>query len=171
MLASSVYFPFDSNFWCVICSYWLSEYIDIHYNTVFVYLITISSITVKYSTTYAVYLSDAFRPRSPVVWSSPAYHGDRHGRTMITCDAWLMIDPRSSTMCGRRAARSPLLWWWPCLSSTWNSVGVHWMTVGYVTYNFVCMIGHWAHIIQANLSLYVLPARKGKNKTAYRVEP
>ena len=40
------------------------------------------------STIYAVYLSDAFRPRSPVVWSSTAYHGNRHCRTMITCDAW-----------------------------------------------------------------------------------
>ena len=41
------------------------------------------------STIYAVYLRDAFRPRSPVVWSSAAYHSDIHGRTMIVlrlCD-------------------------------------------------------------------------------------
>ena len=25
---------------------------------------------------------------SPVVWSLAAYHGDRHGRTTITCNAW-----------------------------------------------------------------------------------
>ena len=38
------------------------------------------------STIYAVYLCDAFHPRSPVVWSSAAYHGDRRGRTMIALD-------------------------------------------------------------------------------------
>ena len=40
------------------------------------------------STIYAVHLCDAFRPRSPVVWSLAPHHGDRHGRTMITCGAW-----------------------------------------------------------------------------------
>ena len=39
-------------------------------------------------TNYAVFLCDAFHPRSPVVWSSAAYIGDRHGRTMMNCDAW-----------------------------------------------------------------------------------
>ena len=28
----------------------------------------------------------SFTARSPVVWSLAAYHGNRHGRTMITCD-------------------------------------------------------------------------------------
>ena len=51
------------------------------------------------STTYAVYLCDAFRPRSPVVWSSAAYHGNRHGRTMITCDAWRLTDQLNLNYC------------------------------------------------------------------------
>ena len=32
--------------------------------------------------------------RSPVVWSTVAYHGDRHGQNMITCDAWRLTSIR-----------------------------------------------------------------------------
>ena len=37
---------------------------------------------------YAVFLCDARHPLFLAVWSSAAYRNDRHGRTMIICDAW-----------------------------------------------------------------------------------
>ena len=37
---------------------------------------------------YMVFICDDCHPLFPVVWSSVPYPNDRHGRTMIVCDAW-----------------------------------------------------------------------------------
>ena len=40
---------------------------------------------------YAVFLCDVSHPLLLAVFSSVAYHDDKHGGTMITCDAWRLI--------------------------------------------------------------------------------
>ena len=52
------------------------------------------------SITYAVYLCNAFHPRSPVVWSLARHHGDRHGWTMITCNALRLTEKATEARLG-----------------------------------------------------------------------
>ena len=57
---------------------------------------------------YDIFLCDDCHPLFIVVWSSAAYHDDRHGQTMIACVAWRLTVRAPGIRRGYRPA--PSLW-------------------------------------------------------------
>ena len=98
---------------------------------------------------HKVFVCDAYHPLFLAVWSSAAYHDDRHGRTMITYDVWrLTVKPPDLRWGYWPVAIHIRLFYAPCIICQASSCSIYFQKPGLASHTMTdisnfCTFGHY----------------------------